>query len=80
MCLYYIQTGESLVEGGHYACDEIEARVEDLFAKWEDLLDATDRKRLGLEQALSLVYFNRKARTYMYFVYVSLVNVAAKIC
>jgi hypothetical protein len=54
------QTGESLVDGGHYACDDIEARVEELFAKWEELLEATDAKRVGLEQALSLLYYRRK--------------------
>ncbi|CAI8040975.1 Spectrin alpha chain, non-erythrocytic 1 [Geodia barretti] len=54
------QTGESLVEGDHYASDDIEARVEELFAKWEELLEATDAKRLGLEQALSLVHYRRK--------------------
>jgi spectrin beta len=54
------QTGESLVEGDHYASDDIEARVEELFAKWEELLEATDAKRTGLEQALSLVHYRRK--------------------
>ena len=57
---YMSQTGESLVEGSHYASDDIEARVEELFSKWEELLEATDSKRLGLEQALSLLHFNRK--------------------
>lgn len=56
----YSQTGESLVEGDHYASDEIESRVEDLFTKWEELLEATDSRKIGLEQALSLVHFNRK--------------------
>ena len=54
------------MEGGHYASDDIEARVEELFTKWEELLEATDSKRLGLEQALSLVHFNRKVCTYTY--------------
>ena len=57
-----MQTGESLVDGGHYASHVIEARVEELFSKWEELLEATDSKRLGLEQALSLVHFNRKVQ------------------
>ena len=48
------------MEGDHYASDDIEARVEELFAKWEELLEATDTKRLGLEQALSLVHYRRK--------------------
>ena len=57
---FKFQTGESLVDGGHYACDDIEARVEQLFAKWEELLEATNAKRVGLEQALSLLYYRRK--------------------
>ena len=50
------------MDGGHYASHDIEAHVEELFSKWEELLEATDSKRLGLEQALSLVHFNRKVR------------------
>lgn len=64
--IFVLQTGESLVEGGHYASDEIESRVEELFAKWEELLEATDSRKLGLEQALSLVHFNRKV-TYIHY-------------
>ena len=54
------QTGESLVDGGHYASDDIEAQVEELFQKWEELRKATEEKGVGLQQALSLVHFNRK--------------------
>lgn len=71
-----LQTGESLVEGGHYASDDIESRVEELFAKWEELLEATDRKRIGLEQALSLVLFKRKV---CYVIVVCRVNVLCKL-
>ena len=56
----YPQTGESLVDGGHYASDDIEAQVEELFQKWEELREATEEKGVGLQQALSLVHFNRK--------------------
>ena len=59
------QMGESLVDGEHYASHEIKARVEELFSKWEELLEATDSKRLGLVQALSLVHFNRKVCVYV---------------
>jgi len=55
-----LQTGESLVDGAHYASDEIETQVEELFQKWEELREATENKGVGLEQALSLVQFNRK--------------------
>ena len=34
--------------------------MEELFTKWEELLEATDSRKIGLEQALSLVHFNRK--------------------
>ena len=55
-----LQTGESLVDSGHYASDEIESSVEELFEKWAELQLASDKKGVGLEQALSLVHFNRK--------------------
>ena len=55
-----LQTGESLVDAGHYASDDIESQVEELFQKWEDLREATEMKGVGLQEALSLVHFNRK--------------------
>ena len=48
------------MEQSHYASDEIETRIMDLFQKWEELREATERKGVGLQQALSLVQFNRK--------------------
>ena len=48
------------MKSGHYASDEINSFVEDLFGKWAELQEATELKRVGLEQALSLVRFNRK--------------------
>lgn len=52
--------GESLLEQSHYASEDIQSRIEELFLKWEELRDATEQKGLGLQQALSLVQFNRK--------------------
>ena len=68
MCTYVVtsinppppQTGEGLLEQNHYASDDIGARIEELFLKWEELREATERKGVGLQQALSLVQFNRK--------------------
>lgn len=54
------QTGESLLEENHYATDDIESRIEEVFTKWEELRKATVRKGVGLQQAISLVQFNRK--------------------
>ncbi len=48
------------MEQNHYASDDIGARIEELFLKWEELREATERKGVGLQQALSLVQFNRK--------------------
>ena len=56
----FSQTGQSLIDAGHYASDEINSRVEEIFQQWEELGEATDRKGVGLQQALSLVHFNRK--------------------
>lgn len=54
------QAGETLVESGHYASDEIESRVEGLFQLWAELQTATDEKTNGLKEALSLQQFKRK--------------------
>lgn len=48
------------MKAGHYASEEINSRVEEIFQQWEELGEATDRKGVGLQQALSLVHFNRK--------------------
>ena len=56
----FVQTGQSLIDAGHYASEEINSRVEEIFQQWEELGEATDRKGVGLQQALSLVHFNRK--------------------
>ena len=48
------------MDAGHYACDKIDSRVEEMFQQWEELGEATDRKGVQLQQALSLVHFNRK--------------------
>ena len=48
------------MEAGHYAFEEIEAQLEELFQLWEHLREATGTKGRGLEEALSLVQFNRK--------------------
>ncbi len=44
----------------HYASQDIETHLEELFDKWEELREATERKGVGLEEALSLLHFNRK--------------------
>ena len=45
---------------GHYASSDINARVNELFQQWKELGMATDRKGVGLQEALSLVLFNRE--------------------
>ena len=48
------------MDAGHYATEEISGQLEELFQLWEHLSEATGRKGRGLEEALSLVQFNRK--------------------
>ena len=48
------------MEAGHYAAVEIEGQLDELFKLWEQLREATEKKGRGLEEALSLVQFNRK--------------------
>jgi len=57
------QNGEELIENGHYAQDDIEARVESLFTLWDQLTEATKSKGRGLVEALSLMSFNRQVDT-----------------
>ena len=45
---------------GHYASGDINSRVNELFQQWKDLSVATKQKEVGLQEALSLVLFNRK--------------------
>ena len=45
---------------GHYASSDINYRVNELFQQWKELGVATDKKGVGLQEALSLVLFNRK--------------------
>ena len=58
-CILF-QTGKSLVAGGHYASTDINSRVNELFQQWRELGVATEKKGVGLQEALSLVLFNRK--------------------
>ncbi|XP_065894234.1 spectrin beta chain, non-erythrocytic 1-like isoform X3 [Dysidea avara] len=57
------KNGEELIENGHYAQDDIEARVESLFTLWDQLTEATKAKGRGLAEALSLMSFNRQVDT-----------------
>ena len=61
--LLHPQNGEELIENGHYAQDDIEARVESLFTLWDQLTEATKAKGRGLAEALSLMSFNRQVDT-----------------
>jgi len=54
------QTGESLIDASHYASDEIEANVERVLVKWDDLQQALEARGRGLEEALSLVQFKHQ--------------------
>ncbi len=56
----FIQTGKALVAKSHYAAGDIKSRVDELFQQWKELGTATDNKGVGLQEALSLVLFNRK--------------------
>ena len=37
--IFFLQTGEDLIDGNHHAAHEIEARIEALDAHWETLND-----------------------------------------
>ena len=57
---FFAQTGESLIDASHYASDEIEANVDRVLVRWDDLRQALEARGRGLEEALSLVQFKRQ--------------------
>ena len=50
----------SYVLSGTNASSEIRSRVVELFQQWKDLIKATKNKQCMLEEAMALLYFNRK--------------------
>jgi len=41
-----IHTGKQLIESGHYGSERIEARLEEIFQLWQQLVEAADKKRI----------------------------------
>ena len=61
--LAFIQNVETLIEQEHYAQDKIKVRVESFFTLYDQLTDATKAKGRRLDEALSLMSFNRQVDT-----------------
>lgn len=38
------KTGQEMIEGGHYASDNVAARVSEVASLWKELLEATAQK------------------------------------
>lgn len=55
------KSGETLIAAKHYAAQEVEEQLSDLFSQWEKLQEATDNRGRGLAEVMALVQFNREA-------------------
>jgi spectrin beta len=55
------QAGDSLIAQKHYAAQEVQKQLNDLFTQWEKLKVETDNRGRGLAEAMALVQFNREA-------------------
>ncbi|KAM7054281.1 spectrin alpha chain, erythrocytic 1 isoform 1-T1 [Molossus nigricans] len=55
------ETGQAMIEGGHYAADSVAARVGEVASLWEKLLDATRQKGSQLYEANQQLLFENNA-------------------
>ena len=54
------QLGESLIKKNHPAKGEIRQRVASLMSKWNELLQASNNRGKGLEEARDILEFNEQ--------------------
>lgn len=54
-----IKTGNNLIEDEHTKSDEIRYKVDEIQGLWDDLLSATEKKTLKLQEASQGQHFNR---------------------
>ncbi|XP_037681556.1 spectrin alpha chain, erythrocytic 1 [Choloepus didactylus] len=55
------QTGQEMIEGNHYASDDVAARVHEVATLWKELLDATAQKGTQLHEANQQLQFENNA-------------------
>lgn len=60
--LYFLlfKTGEILLNKRHEATPEIQKRVNNLIAKWNELMKASSERGKGLEEARDILKFNEE--------------------
>ena len=56
----WLQLGELLIKKDHPAKSEISQRVDSLMAKWKELLQASNNRGKGLEEARDILEFNEQ--------------------
>ena len=54
------KTGEALLKKRHEATPEIQQRVNNLIAKWNELMKASNERGKGLEEARDILKFNEE--------------------
>ncbi|XP_077865919.1 spectrin alpha chain, non-erythrocytic 1-like [Saccoglossus kowalevskii] len=62
------QSGMEMINGGHFASETIETRLEELHRLWELLLSKLREKGIKLLQAQKLVHFLRECDEVMYWI------------
>ncbi|KAF7653753.1 hypothetical protein LDENG_00078840 [Lucifuga dentata] len=53
------KSGQELLDGKHYASDEVAGRMEEVSSQWKKLLEATELKGIKLREANQQQQFNR---------------------
>merc|ERR1719412_3462894 len=54
-----VSTGEDLIESGHTQSDKIKSKLEEITQLWQDLIDATEKKSVKLQEASQQQQYNR---------------------
>merc|ERR1712223_512113 len=54
-----VSTGEDLIESGHIQSDKIRSKLEEITQLWQDLIDATEKKSVKLQEASQQQQYNR---------------------
>lgn len=58
--VFVFKTGEILLNKRHEATPEIQKRVNNLIAKWNELMKASSERGKGLEEARDILKFNEE--------------------
>ncbi|PNI30348.1 SPTA1 isoform 3 [Pan troglodytes] len=55
------KTGQEMIEGGHYASDNVTTRLSEVVSLWKELMEATEQKGTQLHEANQQLQFENNA-------------------